>query len=165
MRGACAYQLSSGPPDGSPAGAPSQRPRLTLVDGAGNSSSAGRRALVVDDEPSMRLLFRVNLAMGGYDVVEAGDAAEALSRIAGEPFDVILLDVMMPGMSGFELAGRLQADAATAHIPFVFVSARADDADIRRGLELGAADYIVKPFDPLTLSRRLDGILGTGDGA
>ena len=165
MPAARAYRLSAGSTDEPTEGAP-RRPDLRLVDGADDRREPERRrALVVDDEPAMRLLFRVNLTMSGYDVVEAGDAHEAVAEVRRTEFDVILLDVMMPDVSGFELAEQLRAGPATAHIPFVFVSARADEADISRGLALGAADYIVKPFDPLTLGVRLDTILDGADGA
>lgn len=119
--------------------------------------SAGRkRVLVADDEASMRLLLRVNLPLSGYDVVEAADGETALAVAREEHVDLILLDVMLPGISGFDVAEHLRKDSATAHIPIVFVSARADEADVRHGLELGALGYITKPFDPLSLGRRLD---------
>jgi CheY-like chemotaxis protein len=118
-----------------------------------------KRVLVVDDEAAMRLLVRVNLPHSGYEVVEAQDAETALEVARTGRFDVFLLDVMMPGMSGFELAAKLRDDPATATIPVVFVSARADRADVEQGLALGAADYITKPFDPLRLGQHLDEVL------
>jgi two-component system phosphate regulon response regulator PhoB len=122
--------------------------------------------LLVDDEPAMRLLCRVNLPHSGFDVTEAADAEEALAHAEGEAFDLALLDVMMPGMSGFELAARLRADARTKDLPIVFLSARADRRDMRRGFELGAADYVTKPFDPINLGEHLQAVLhaaATGD--
>ncbi|MGN6797698.1 MAG: response regulator [Gaiellaceae bacterium] len=118
-----------------------------------------RRVLVVDDEPSLRLVVRLNLTLGGYDVVEAADGESGYQRARGEPFDVFLLDVMMPPTSGYELAERLRSDPATRDVPIVFLSARADRSDIDRGRELGALDYITKPFDPLLLAARLDALL------
>ena len=114
-----------------------------------------RRVLVVDDEPSIRLLCRVNLPFSGFEVVEAADGPSALEEVRERPVDLVLLDVMMPGMGGFDVAERLQSDPATASVPIVFLSARADRADVRRGLSLGAAEYITKPFDPLRLGERL----------
>ena len=123
-----------------------------------------RRLLLVDDEPAIRLLCRVNLPLAGFDVVEESGGGEALVRAQSERFDLALLDVMMPGMSGFELAERLHADERTASLPFVFLSARADQSDVRRGFELGAADYVTKPFDPLRLGDHLHGVLARLEG-
>lgn len=114
----------------------------------------------------MRLLCRVNLPHAGFDVTEAGDGETALARAEGEAFDLALLDVMMPGMSGFELAEQLRANAHTRDLPIVFLSARADRRDMRRGFELGAADYVTKPFDPINLGEHLKAVLqavATGD--
>jgi DNA-binding response OmpR family regulator len=124
--------------------------------------SRQRRVLVADDESSMRLLLRVNLPLAGYEVVEAADGEAALARIRGQTFDLLLLDVMMPKLSGFELAERLRADPATSDASIVFVSARADRADVQRGLDLGAIDYITKPFDPLLLGAHLNALLDGG---
>jgi DNA-binding response OmpR family regulator len=118
-----------------------------------------KRVLLVDDEPAMRLLCRVNLPHAGFDVTEAGDGETALAHAAREPFDLALLDVMMPGMSGFELAERLHAAAVTRELPIVFLSARADLRDMRRGFDLGAADYVTKPFDPIGLGEHLHAVL------
>lgn len=122
-----------------------------------------RRVLVVEDEESLRIVLGVNLPLSGYDVVEAENAESALALAREQDFDVFLLDVMMPPTSGFELAKRLRADPATASVPIVFISGRADRADVEEGLELGAADYITKPFDPVELGARLDRLLD-GDG-
>ena len=122
--------------------------------------------MLVDDEPAMRLLCRVNLPHAGFDVTEAGDAETALAHAESEPFDLALLDVMMPGMSGFELAVRLRAGARTRDMPIVFLSARADRRDMRRGFDVGAADYVTKPFDPIDLGEHLQAVLhaaATGD--
>lgn len=125
-----------------------------------------KRVLLVDDEPAMRLLCRVSLPHSGFDVTEAEDAETALARARSEPFDLALLDVMMPGMSGFELAECLRAGAGTKDLPIVFLSARADRRDMRRGFDLGAADYVTKPFDPIDLGEHLKAVLqavATGD--
>lgn len=139
------------------------RPRARLqraADGPTSEDTATpRRVLVVDDERSMRLLCRVNLPLSGFEVEEAEDGEAAVERAREQEFDLVLLDVMMPGMSGFEVAGRLRNDPRTADLPFVFLSARADEEDIRRGFEVGAADYITKPFDPLQLGDHLNTVL------
>lgn len=118
-----------------------------------------KRVLLVDDEPAMRLLCTVNLPFSGFEVTEAGDGPTALAHVEQEEFDLALLDVMMPGMSGFELAERLRADRRTAGLPIVFLSARADRRDMRRGFDLGAADYVTKPFDPIHLGEHLHAVL------
>jgi two-component system alkaline phosphatase synthesis response regulator PhoP len=120
-------------------------------------AASRRRVLVVDDEPAMRLLCRVNLPLAGFDVVEAVDGASALELLRSQPFDVVLLDVMMPGVNGFVVAEQLRADGAAT--PVVFLSARADHDDIRRGLELGAVDYVTKPFDPVAIGERLHAVV------
>jgi DNA-binding response OmpR family regulator len=107
--------------------------------------------LVVDDEAAIRVLCRINLRLAGFATLEAADGEEGLSTARTELPDVILLDVTMPGLDGWEVAEALGADPATAGIPIIFVSARTGDEDRRRGLELGALDYVRKPFDPLEL--------------
>ncbi|HST16894.1 MAG TPA: response regulator [Gaiellaceae bacterium] len=139
-----------------PTGVDVQQSGAPLLPGLG-----GRRVLVVDDEPSIRLLCSVNLAMEGVEVVEAADGAEALERAAGAPFDLVLLDVMLPDIGGHEVARRLQADGVGA--PIVFLSARADPVDLEAGYEAGGVDYITKPFDPTALGARLGEVLGRVD--
>jgi len=107
----------------------------------------------------MRLLCRVNLPFAGFEVVEASDGEKALSLLREEEFDLVLLDVMMPGMSGFEVLERLRRDPGRDELAIVFLSARADEEDIRRGFELGALDYVTKPFDPLRLGEHLHDVL------
>jgi DNA-binding response OmpR family regulator len=116
---------------------------------------------VVDDEPAIRLLCSVNLAMEGVEVVEAADGAEALERASGASFDLVLLDVMLPDIGGHEVARRLQAERVGA--PIVFLSARVDPADLEAGYEAGGADYITKPFDPTALGSRLSEVLGRAE--
>jgi DNA-binding response OmpR family regulator len=122
--------------------------------------------LLVDDEPAMRALCRVNLELEGFDVLEAGEGREALSLAIRERPDLVLLDVMMPTMDGFDVARRLQSNPATATIPIVFMTALAATDDRRRGLDAGAVAYVVKPFDPVVLGdtvRRLLHRLAAGD--
>jgi CheY-like chemotaxis protein len=123
----------------------------------GGSGAAGRpaptrRVLVVDDELAMRALCRVNLTVSGMAVVEARDGVEALALVAAERPDLILLDVMMPGLDGWQVAERLAADPDTREIPIVFLTARADTADRVRGRDLGAVGYVTKPFDPVGIA-------------
>jgi DNA-binding response OmpR family regulator len=136
--------------------------RLDPAPTRGSTERTGRRrrVLLADDEPSMRLLCRINLDLAGYDVVEAETGAAALEEMRDGEFDVVLLDVMMPDVSGHEIAERLQRDARTRGVPIVFLSARASPGDLRRGFELGALDYITKPFDPVALAARIEEVLG-----
>lgn len=115
---------------------------------------------MVDDESSLRLVVRLNLSLADFEVVEAADVESGYERAREQAFDLFLIDVMMPPTSGFELAERLRSDPTTREVPIVFLSARADRTDIDRGLELGAADYITKPFDPLALAARLNSLIG-----
>jgi DNA-binding response OmpR family regulator len=124
---------------------------------------AGRRVLIVDDEPSMRLLCSINLEMAGFDVTEAADGAQGLERAQNDAFDLVLLDVMMPGIGGHEVLRRLSEDDRTRALPVVFLTARTDRDDLRAGYELGAVDYVTKPFDPIALAARVEEILGRVD--
>jgi DNA-binding response OmpR family regulator len=108
--------------------------------------------LVIDDEGPIRLLCRVNLKAAGMVVYEAEDGVTGLEVARRETPDVILLDVMMPGMDGWEVFGELLEDQRTANIPVVFLTARAELRDQARGLEVGGIDYVTKPFDPLELA-------------
>jgi CheY-like chemotaxis protein len=111
--------------------------------------------LVVDDDPVIQTLLHVNFEMEGYKVVEAVDGVEGLERARAEQPDVVVLDIMMPKMNGLEVAAALKADPATAGIPLVLLSAKAQESDIRAGQSTGAEDYITKPFDPLDLLDRV----------
>ena len=113
----------------------------------------------MDDESSIRSLCRVNLELAGFDVAEATDGVEAMARIQEESFDLVLLDVMMPRLDGWQVAERLASDESTKDLPVVFLSARAEQRDLRRGFELHAVGYVPKPFDPLPLAGYLQRIL------
>ena len=110
------------------------------------------RVLVIDDEAPIRLLCRVNLEAEGIEVLEApdGTAGLALAR-EGEP-DVVLLDVMMPGLDGWRVAEELLEDDRTRGIPIIFLTARAEFRDRARGLDIGGVDYVTKPFNPIELA-------------
>ena len=117
------------------------------------------KVLVVDDEAPIRLLCRVNLEAERVDVVEAADGESGLELARSERPDVILLDVMMPGLDGWQVAERLVDDEATSQIPIIFLTARAELRDRARGLELGGVDYITKPFNPTELATVVEGLL------
>ena len=109
---------------------------------------ATRRILVADDDPVIVRLLQVNFKLEGYDVETAAHGEEALQKARELQPALILLDVMMPGLDGWEVARRLKDDDATKDIPVFFLSARAQEEDRRKGLELGVTDYVTKPFDP-----------------
>ena len=125
----------------------------------GSAGSDARRVLVVDDERSIRMLCRVNLHASGMEVLEADGGQAGLEVARRERPDVILLDVMMPGLDGWCVARELAADKSTKDIPIIFVTARADAADRRRGEQLGGVGYVVKPFDPVGIGELVDDVL------
>jgi DNA-binding response OmpR family regulator len=113
---------------------------------------ATTRVLVIDDEAAIRLLCRVNLEAAGMRVLEAGDGEAGLEAARSAEPDVILLDVMMPGLDGWNVAEALLDDPLTDEIPIVFLTARAELRDRARGIDLGGVDYVTKPFDPVELA-------------
>ena len=115
--------------------------------------------LVIDDEAPIRLLCRVNLEAEGMPVLEAGDGPSGLAAARAEQPDVILLDVMMPGLDGWGVAEALLEDERTAQIPIIFLTARAEFRDRARGLDIGGVDYITKPFNPVELAPLVRGLL------
>ena len=115
--------------------------------------------LVIDDEAPIRLLCRVNLEAEGMPVLEAGDGPSGLEAARDGSPDVILLDVMMPGLDGWGVAEALLEDARTAEIPIIFLTARAEFRDRARGLDIGGVDYITKPFNPVELAPLVRGLL------
>jgi len=115
---------------------------------------------VIDDEAPIRLLCRVNLEAEGMSVIEAGDGPGGLDLARSEQPEVILLDVMMPGLDGWRVAEHLLEDAATREIPIVFLTARADIRDRARGMDLGGLDYITKPFNPVELASLVRTVVG-----
>jgi len=115
--------------------------------------------LVVDDDPVILKLLEVNFEMEGFEVVRAADGFEGLERAREVLPDIVVLDVMMPRMTGYEVAKALKEGTDTAHIPIIFVTARAQSNDVERGMELGVDDYVTKPFDPLDLIARVNTLL------
>lgn len=116
------------------------------------------RILVVDDEEDICAILKFNLSKEGYDVVTVNSAEEALAQDISS-FDLILLDVMMGGMSGFEMTRRLKADPATEAVPVIFITARDTEDDAVEGLDLGADDYISKPFSIREVVSRVKAVL------
>jgi DNA-binding response OmpR family regulator len=118
------------------------------------------KTLVIDDEAPIRLLCRVNLEAEGVEVVEAADGATGLELAEREKPDAILLDVMMPGLDGWNVAERLLAGEATRSIPIIFLTARADLRDRVRGMDAGGLDYVTKPFNPVELASLVREVVG-----
>lgn len=115
--------------------------------------------LVVDDDPVILKLLTVNFELEGYDVCTATQGAEALDVARERRPDVVVSDIMMPVMSGIDLVVRMKDDPELAAIPVLLLSAKAQAADIRAGLDAGAADYVTKPFEPLDLVSRVEAVL------
>jgi len=120
---------------------------------------AALRVLVVDDDPVILELLRINFEIEGFEVFSASDGQEGLERARADRPDVVLSDIMMPRLDGLQLLARLRDDPATAGVPVVLLSAKAQNAEVQRGLALGADDYVTKPFDPLELIDRVNAVL------
>lgn len=117
------------------------------------------KILIADDDPTIIMLLQVNLEMEGYDVVTAADGQIAVEQAAAEHPDLIILDIMMPRMDGWAAQEALAASPALSAIPVIFLSARAQQADLRRGYEAGVAEYVTKPFDPTALLEIISQVL------
>lgn len=124
---------------------------------------SSRKILIVDDESAIRDMLRVALEMAEYQVMEASNAQDAHSQIIDDKPDLILLDWMMPGTSGIELARRLKRDEVTADIPIIMLTAKGEEDNKIQGLDVGADDYITKPFSPRELVARLKAVLRRAD--
>jgi DNA-binding response OmpR family regulator len=118
------------------------------------------RVLIIDDEAPIRLLCRVNLEAAGMQVLEAADGESGLEQARSGAPDVILLDVMMPGLDGWRVAEELLDDEDTGEIPIIFLTARAELRDRARGIDLGGVDYVTKPFNPVELAPLVRDLLG-----
>lgn len=117
------------------------------------------RILVVEDEEDILELVRYNLAREGYRVSGVTSGEKALKTIRSEPYDLMVLDLMLPGMDGLEVAKNIKNNARTQHIAIVMLTAKGTEADIVTGLELGADDYVTKPFSPRVLTARIKAVL------
>jgi two-component system, OmpR family, alkaline phosphatase synthesis response regulator PhoP len=124
-----------------------------------------QKILVVEDESDIRELLRYNLSQEGFAVEEAADGAEAFDRIARRSPDLVLLDLMLPRMPGLELCRRLRAQPDTAQLPIIVLTAKGSEVDRILGLEIGADDYIVKPFSPREVVARVKALLRRVSGA
>jgi len=122
--------------------------------------SGPRRILVTDDEEYLIELLDVNLRPAGFEVLKAYDGEEGLNKAITERPDLMILDVRMPGMDGYEVCRRLKANDATKAIPILMLSAYVQEADIKKGLSLGAVAYLKKPFNVQDLIRTVKQILG-----
>lgn len=110
-----------------------------------------KKILAVDDEKHIVRLVQINLEKEGYEVVTANTGREALEKVASEKPDLVVMDVMMPEMDGLEALAALKNDEATANIPVIMLTAKAQDADVFRGWQSGADLYLTKPFNPMEL--------------
>jgi two-component system alkaline phosphatase synthesis response regulator PhoP len=117
------------------------------------------RVLIIDDEAPIRLLCRVNLEAEGMDVLEAADGEKGIELARRERPDVILLDVMMPRLDGWDVAQLLVSDELTKEVPIIFLTARAEVRDRARGLDIGGIEYVTKPFNPLELASLIESLL------
>jgi two-component system alkaline phosphatase synthesis response regulator PhoP len=120
---------------------------------------ANEKILVVDDEEDIRELLKYNLSMEGYDIVSADSGEKAIEKAVELIPDLIVLDLMLPGIGGLEVAKELKNKSDTKNIPIIMLTARGEEVDIVTGLELGADDYITKPFSPRILTARIKAVL------
>ena len=126
------------------------------------SSSEGDRpvVLVADDDDDIRDLVAFRLDRAGYEVLRAGDGQQALDLAREHRPDLAVLDVMMPKLTGYDVTRELRADSTTSRIPVILLTARVQEADVARGFEAGADDYVKKPFSPQELKARVQALLG-----
>ena len=122
--------------------------------------SGGPVVLVADDDPDILELVAFRLERAGYDIVRARDGEEALQLAAEHVPDLAVLDVMMPKLNGYEVTQRIRQDDATSDMPVILLTARVQEADVERGFQVGADDYLKKPFSPQELRARVQSILG-----
>src|SRR5690349_15017604 len=122
-------------------------------------TGSGERVLVVDDEPDITALVAYHLARAGYRVSTASNGTDALNAVKDERPSLVVLDLMLPGLTGYEVIEHIRADAATTDVPVIMLTARKDEADRVKGLTMGADDYLTKPFSPQELVLRVGAIL------
>jgi two-component system alkaline phosphatase synthesis response regulator PhoP len=118
------------------------------------------KILVVDDEIYIVHILDFSLGMEGYDVVTALDGEQALDKLKSEKPDLIVLDIMMPKLDGYEVCKAIKSDPATKQIPVILLSAKGRNVDQKMGFDVGADDYITKPFSPRKLVERINQLLG-----
>lgn len=117
------------------------------------------KVLVVDDDPVILELLRINFEMEGFEVVSACDGRAGLERAVADAPDLVISDIMMPNVDGLQMLRQIRAEPAIAGLPVVLLSAKAQQTEVQAGLDLGADDYITKPFDPLELLDRVNALL------
>ena len=120
----------------------------------------GKRVLICDDDPAILRVLQVNLEVEGYETLLAHHGEEALEIANREKPDLIILDIMMPRLDGYQTCERLKGADDTKDIPVVFLSAKAQQSDIEEGKKYGVADYLTKPFDPDTLVETIERLIG-----
>lgn len=119
------------------------------------------KILIAEDERDIRELITFTLRYHGHEVIAASDGEEALEFALKEHPDLVLLDIRMPRMDGYEVCRSIKENQATQHIPVVFLSAKGQEAEVQQGLDAGATDYILKPFSPDQLVERVNKVLGS----
>lgn len=119
------------------------------------------KILIAEDEPDIRELITLTLQFSGYEVVSVKDGAEAVVQAQADSFDLILMDVRMPRMTGYEACRILRSIDATKEIPIIFLSAKGQESEVQAGLEAGADQYILKPFAPDMLTQKIKDVLLT----
>lgn len=117
------------------------------------------KILIAEDEPDIRVLIEFTLKFAGHQVVPCGNGAEALAAAPQEMPDLIMMDVRMPQMTGYEACQHMKADPRISHIPVVFLSAKGQEAEIQTGISAGATEYLLKPFAPDELTQRINELL------
>ena len=122
-------------------------------------SVARPRVVIADDDPDIRRLVQITVSNAGCDVTVAADGEEALELIRNAPPDLVILDVLMPRMDGWEVAKELKSDPSTQSVPIMFLTSRGQEHDVLEGFNSGAADYMVKPFSPRELQVRVRAVL------
>ena len=117
------------------------------------------RVLVADDDADIRDLVQFKLTQSGFDVAAVGDGQTALEAVLADPPDLLVLDLMMPRLTGIEVCQALRSDDRTATVPVIMLTAKAQEADVTRGFGVGADDYVIKPFSPRELLTRVQAVL------
>ena len=137
---------------------------MTAANDSDSPPTKKQTILVVDDEADLVELIGLNLERNGFDVVVARDGPSALDRARKHRVDLVVLDLMLPGLDGTEVARRLRADPATAHVPIIMLTAKGEETDVVVGLAVGADDYMTKPFSMKVLVARVKAVLRRGVG-
>ncbi len=118
------------------------------------------RVLVADDDADIRELVVFKLESAGFDVTAVADGQAALDHVLGDPPDLVVLDLMMPRLTGLEVCAALRAEPRTEKVPVILLTAKAQESDVTRGFDVGADDYMIKPFSPRELLSRVQAVLG-----